>query len=57
MSDTRTISVIIPAYNEEHWLESTLAGLRKVNASCELIVVNDGSTDRTAAIAGAGPIW
>jgi glycosyltransferase involved in cell wall biosynthesis len=48
------ISVIIPAYNEEARIEQTLidynAGLAKLGAY-EIIVVCDGSSDRTAEIA------
>ncbi len=49
------VSIIIPAYNEEFLLPATLRALREAEASlgwsAELIVVDDGSTDRTAAIA------
>lgn len=48
-------SIIIPAYNEEETLPATLAGLRKVVASIpltgEIIVVDNNSSDQTAAIA------
>jgi glycosyltransferase involved in cell wall biosynthesis len=50
------ISIIIPAYNEETLLAATLQAARAsadaVNAPYEIIVVDDGSTDRTAEIAG-----
>ncbi|MCL6557714.1 MAG: glycosyltransferase family 2 protein [Firmicutes bacterium] len=47
------LSVVIPAYNEEKRLPATLAELRKrpVPGECEIIVVDDGSTDGTATIA------
>jgi len=49
------ISFIVPAYNEERVLGSTLDALheagRVAGASYELVVVDDGSTDATAAIA------
>ncbi len=49
------ISFIVPAYNEERVLGSTLDALnaagRATGAAYELVVVNDGSTDETAAIA------
>jgi glycosyltransferase involved in cell wall biosynthesis len=49
------ISIIIPAYNEEALLAETLRALRTaadtVAEPYEVIVVDDGSTDRTAAIA------
>jgi glycosyltransferase involved in cell wall biosynthesis len=50
------ISFVVPAYNEAHLLGRTLAALhaaaRGLAQSYELIVVDDGSTDATAAIAG-----
>ncbi len=47
MQTKSKISVIIPAYNEETGIESTLDGLLKSVGSkiWEIIVVNDGSTD------------
>jgi glycosyltransferase involved in cell wall biosynthesis len=51
------ISFIVPAYNEERLLGRTLdaihAAARELACRYELIVVDDGSTDRTASIAGA----
>jgi 4,4'-diaponeurosporenoate glycosyltransferase len=45
-------SIIIPARNEEHNLPKLLASLRHAGAEIsEIIVVDDGSTDRTADIA------
>jgi dolichol-phosphate mannosyltransferase len=48
------LSVIIPAYNEEQNIEGALDDVLKdvgsVVTDVEIIVVNDGSTDRTAAI-------
>lgn len=46
-----SISVIIPAYNEEEVIGPTLARVRQVLDPHELIVVNATSTDRTAEIA------
>ncbi|MFW6021942.1 MAG: glycosyltransferase family 2 protein [Halanaerobiaceae bacterium] len=45
-----TISLIIPAFNEEKHLERTLKSL-SFDWIDELIIVNDGSTDRTPNIA------
>lgn len=42
------ISVIIPAYNEEHRLGSVL---EKIEGCDEVIVVDDGSSDGTVAVA------
>ena len=47
-------SIIIPAYNEEASIVEVIARVRNVLGSqCEIIVVNDGSTDRTGALAAA----
>jgi glycosyltransferase involved in cell wall biosynthesis len=49
------VLVIIPAYNEEAALPETLATLKAVPATLDVIVVDDGSVDGTrAAAAGAG---
>ena len=49
-----TLSVVIPAYNEERRLPETLRRIRVYlsakRVEAEVIVVDDGSTDRTAAI-------
>ena len=48
------LSVIIPAYNEEKRLPKTLAEidgyLRRQNYDYEILVVNDGSKDKTAQV-------
>lgn len=47
-----SVSIVIPAYNEEQSIESTLVELKAVmnqqDVEYEIIVVDDGSTDRTA---------
>lgn len=43
----QTISIIIPAKNEEKGLAKTLPSLRRLYPDAEIIVVNDGSTDST----------
>jgi len=52
------ISFIVPAFNEERTVGRTLQAISKAIAglheSCELIVVDDASTDATAAAAAAG---
>lgn len=49
---TLSITVIVPAYNAEPDLRHCLGGLARCSESPhELIVVDDGSTDQTAAIA------
>ena len=47
------LSVILPAKNEAEGLRQTLPRLREVQPEAELIVVDDGSSDETAAVASA----
>nr|WP_255603121.1 dolichyl-phosphate beta-glucosyltransferase [Oscillochloris sp. ZM17-4] len=53
------LSVVIPAYNEEGRLPATLASvmsyLARQSYASEVLVVDDGSSDRTADIAEAHP--
>lgn len=47
-----TISVIVPAHNEEGYLDATLNALnRQGYPNCEIIVVANGCTDRTVEVA------
>ncbi len=51
MSIERKVSVIIPTYNEEKTIVNCLNSLLdQANISIEIIVVDDGSTDRTVSI-------
>ncbi|MCM8771640.1 MAG: glycosyltransferase family 2 protein [Candidatus Omnitrophica bacterium] len=45
------MSVVIPAYNEEYRILNVLNVVKKSNFVDEIIVVNDGSNDRTSEIA------
>lgn len=49
------LSIIIPAYNEDERIENSLSTilnyLSKTGLNAELIVVDDGSSDKTAAVA------
>ena len=51
MKETVQLSIIIPAYNEEENISSTLSEiseyLNKKNFPCEVIVIDDGSKDKT----------
>lgn len=52
--DTPLVSVIVPAYEAEAFLGEALeSALEQDCGQVEVIVVDDGSTDRTAEIAGA----
>ncbi len=56
-SSAVTVSIVVPAYNEAGQMASVLgsiiAQLRQLEGSWELLVVDDGSTDGTAAAASA----
>ena len=45
--------VIVPAYNEERSLPGVARAIRAALPSADLCVVDDGSTDRTAAVAAS----
>jgi glycosyltransferase involved in cell wall biosynthesis len=44
------LSVVIPVYNEERWLEEVIRRVRAVNIPKEILIVDDCSTDNTHAI-------
>ncbi len=44
------ISVIIAAYNEQAFIETTIASILESGFPCEVVVVDDGSTDQTPKI-------
>ena len=46
------VSILIPAYNAEDWIAYTLqSAIAQTWQRKEIIVVDDGSTDRTAEVA------
>ena len=48
-----SISVIIPAYNEADRIAATVTAAQKLPGVCEVVVVDDGSTDTTSTAAEA----
>jgi glycosyltransferase involved in cell wall biosynthesis len=47
----KKISVIIPAYNEAKTIGEVIIKIKTLNPEVEIIVINDGSKDNTAAVA------
>jgi len=43
----KSISVLIPAYNEEEKIEDTIKSIRELEGVYEVVVVDDGSIDNT----------
>ena len=50
---SQRVSVIVPAYNEESGIEATVRSVLASRHPAEVIVVDDGSTDRTAQVVEA----
>jgi glycosyltransferase involved in cell wall biosynthesis len=50
--DTIVLSVVMPAYNEEATIEEIVERVLSVPIEIELIIVDDGSTDRTRELLG-----
>jgi glycosyltransferase involved in cell wall biosynthesis len=51
--DDPLVSIVVPAYNEAATIEEVLRRLTSVPFRCEVIVVDDGSTDGTPELAAA----
>lgn len=52
MAKKPLVSIIIPAYNSEKYLEECIqSAIHQTWENTEIIIINDGSTDRTAMIA------
>jgi glycosyltransferase involved in cell wall biosynthesis len=52
LSELRRVA-IVPALNEEHTVPRVIDELRAFDAGLDVVVVDDGSTDRTAEVAAA----
>lgn len=47
----KTYLVVLPAYNEEQSIHSVIKEIKRSMPFADILVVDDGSTDRTGAIA------
>lgn len=56
MEKNTRVSVIIPVYNQAHWLPEAIESALAQTIPCEVIVVNDGSPDNTSEIAKKYPV-
>lgn len=51
MNEMRQLSIIIPTFNEEQWIERTLRAVRASAPDAEVLVVDGGSIDATVQCA------
>lgn len=51
MSSTLKILAIVPAFNEEESITKVIEDLHSFNNSWDILIVNDGSTDKTSKVA------
>jgi len=56
MSSANTL-IIIPAYNEEKSIAKVIEGLLQLGLDSDILVVNDGSADRTKDIVARYPVF
>jgi len=54
--DVGRILVVMPAFNEQDSIAASIADVRETNPHVDLLVVDDGSSDATAAIAEAAGV-
>ena len=50
------VSIIIPCWNQAHWLSDAIESALNQTIKCEVIVVNDGSPDNTSEVARKYPV-
>lgn len=50
------VTVVIPCYNQAQWLPDAIESALNQTVKCDIIVVNDGSTDNTRDVATKFPI-
>lgn len=53
------VTVLLPAYNEENSIASTIHKIREIHPDFEILVIDDGSTDNTmqVAIEAGATVW
>ncbi|MGE5405061.1 MAG: glycosyltransferase family 2 protein [Candidatus Saccharibacteria bacterium] len=51
-----SVVAIVPAYNEEDRIAATIVAIKTIESIDRILVVNDGSTDRTVEIARAAGV-
>lgn len=53
MEEKQYVTVLIPAFNEEDYIQATIEAIKTLNKVDQIIVVNDCSTDHTSELAKA----
>ena len=46
----KNLSILVPAYNVENYIEECIDSLLDLDTNYEIIIINDGSTDNTKQI-------
>ena len=56
---SRELTILLPAYNEEQSIGNTIREIKDLYPECEILVVDDGSKDRTQdeAIKAGANVW
>lgn len=52
----KTISIIIPCFNQAEYLSDAVQSALDQNVKCEVIVINDGSSDSSLEVANGFPV-
>ena len=50
INNSKNILIIIPAFNEERSLPSVISDIKRLDRNYSIIVINDGSTDKTREV-------
>src|SRR6056300_1523000 len=48
----KTLTVVVPAFNEENTITESLERLKNISIITEILVLDDGSTDKTKQLVG-----